>query len=148
MISNSIAILLVKDNLTTLDASAKLLRGDGYIVHVAEGYQTALRVAKRERLDFAICDINLWDSDGCDLLRELRQIQPLQAIAVTGYSLPEETEHYRDAGFAVVLHKPTAHSEIISAISLLHSTLPVTDLALPTSPNLPLFTRWPTGEPR
>ena len=137
MISTPISILLVEDNLTTLDASAKLLRKDGYIVHVAEGYQTALSVAKRERLDFAICDINLWDGDGCDLLRELRDIQPLQAIAVTGYTLPEETEHYRDAGFAVVLHKPTPHSEIISAISLLHSTSPFSDLPFPTAPHQP-----------
>ena len=137
MISSPIVILLVEDNLTTLDASAKLLRKDGYIVHLAEGYQTALSVAKRERLDFAVCDINLWDGDGCDLLRELRDIQPLQAIAVTGYTLPEETEHYRDAGFAVVLHKPTPHSEIISAISLLHSALRASDLAFPTAPNQP-----------
>jgi CheY-like chemotaxis protein len=90
-----------------------------------------------ETLDLAICDINLWDGDGCDLLQELRDIQPLQAIAVTGYTLPEETEHYREAGFAVVPHKPTAHSEIISAISLLHSTLPASDLAFPTAPNQP-----------
>ena len=136
MISQPITILLVEDNLTTLAASAKLLRMDGYLVHVAEGYQTAMNVAKQERLDLAICDINLWDGDGCDLLTELQKLQPVRAIAVTGYTLPDETEHYHDAGFSMVLRKPIHHSEIISAISLLlSSTLPASLSALPVSPS-------------
>ncbi len=73
-----------------------------------------------KRLDLAICDINLWDGDGCDLLEELKKLQPLKAIAMTRYTLPEETEHYREAGFGVVLHKPAAHSEMLSAIALMN----------------------------
>jgi CheY-like chemotaxis protein len=122
MISNTISLLLVEDNPTTLAASAKLLRADGYIVHLAEGYQTALEVVKREHVDLAICDINLWDGDGCELLTELQKLQTMKAIAVTGYTLPEETEHYREAGFGVVLRKPVNHSEIASAIASLCPT--------------------------
>lgn len=133
--SRPINILLVEDNPTTLAASAKLLRTDGYAVYAAEGYQTALAVAKQQRLDLAICDINLWDGDGCDLLQELQLLQPVKAIAVTGYTLPEETEHYRDAGFALVLHKPTPHSELVSAISLLRSALPMRDTVFQAVPN-------------
>lgn len=130
MNSHSTNILIVEDNLATLLALESALQNDGYIVHVAEGYQTALKVAKRNRVDFAICDINLWDGDGCDLLAELQKLQAMKAIAVTGYTLPEETEHYRDAGFAAVLHKPVLHSEILSAIALLN-TVPKGLLALP-----------------
>ena len=133
MILNSVNILLVEDNLTTLRALEILLRADGYVVHTAEGYQTALDVAKREKVNFAICDINLWDGDGCELLGELQKLQPMQGIAVTGYTLEDEAEHYRDSGFAVVLHKPVDHAQIASAISQLsctaHST-PATDLAV------------------
>lgn len=125
-------ILLVEDNLATLRAYEKLLLADGYVVHVAEGYQTALEVAKRESVDLAICDINLWDGDGCDLLKDLQNINAIKGIAVTGYTLPEETEHYREAGFGVVLHKPVDHSQIASAISQLMGTdcgtNPATDL--------------------
>jgi CheY-like chemotaxis protein len=123
-------ILIVEDNLTTLRALEIALKTDGYIVHAAEGYQSALEVAKRTRVDFAICDINLWDGDGCDLLAELQKVQSIKAIAVTGYTLPEETEHYRDAGFSAVLHKPVRHSEILSAIALL--AVPQTPLAPPS----------------
>ena len=128
--SHSTNILIVEDNLTTLLALESALQNDGYIVHVADGYQTALQVAKGNRVDFAICDINLWDGDGCDLLTELQKLQSIKAIAVTGYTLPEETEHYRDAGFAAVLHKPVRHSEISSAIALMNA-VPQSPLTLP-----------------
>jgi CheY-like chemotaxis protein len=115
----SMNILLVDDNLPTLASMAKYLRDDGHQVHAADGYQSALDLSRREKFGLAICDINLADGDGCDLLRELRQMQPIRAIAVTGYTLPQETEHYRDAGFAAVLHKPVHHRQISAAISLL-----------------------------
>jgi CheY-like chemotaxis protein len=130
-----IEILLVEDNLTTLQSCAKLLRVDGYIVHIADGYQSALTIARKEKLDLAIADINLWDGDGCDLLGELKLLQPLKAIAVTGYTLPEETEHYRDAGFSVVLRKPVHHSELTSAITRLCSPPPDELSTLPNSAN-------------
>jgi CheY-like chemotaxis protein len=116
-----IRILLVEDNITTLNAFAKLLRTDGSTVHLADGYQSALSIAKKETFDLTICEINLWDGDGCDLLRELKLLHPIHAIAMTGYTLPEETEHYRDAGFSVVLRKPVHHSEIVSAIIQLNN---------------------------
>lgn len=121
--SDLIHILLVEDNPATRAALAKLLHKDGYAVHSAEGYQTALAVAKRQRLDLAICDINLQDGDGSDLLKELKAVQPLKGIAVTGYTLPEETEHYREAGFSIVLHKPTHYPELRSAVSALTAIL-------------------------
>jgi CheY-like chemotaxis protein len=112
-------ILLVEDNLPTLAGMAKYLRDDGHQVYTADGYQSAMELGRREKFDLAVCDINLWDGDGCDLLRELRQTQKLRAIAITGYTLPEETEHYRDAGFTAVLHKPVHRGQISSAISQL-----------------------------
>jgi CheY-like chemotaxis protein len=129
-----IRILLVEDNITTLNACAKLLRADGYTVYLADGYQSGLAVAKKETLHLAICDINLWDGDGCDLLRELKLLHPIKAIAMTGYTLPEETEHYRDAGFSVVLRKPVHHSEIVAAISQLNDVpAPVISGPLPSN---------------
>jgi CheY-like chemotaxis protein len=98
---------------------AKLLGRNGYNVRTADGYQAALDVAKRERLDVAVCDIALWDGDGCDLLRELLKIQTLKAIAVTGFALEDEVDRYRDAGFAEVLPKPIDVSQLVGAIEKL-----------------------------
>jgi CheY-like chemotaxis protein len=115
--SDAISILLVEDDHDTLGAYAKLLRADGHTVHTADGYQSALDVARRERVDLAVCDIGLWDGSGSDLLKELQKLQPMQAIAVTGFSLPDEVEDYRAAGFASVLPKPLQHSRLRSAVS-------------------------------
>ena len=118
----AVTILLVEDNLDTLDAYSRLLRMDGHIVHTADGYQAALDVAKHERLDLAVCDIGLWDGDGCALLKELQELQSLKAIAVTGSTLPDEVDDYRAAGFAAVLPKPLIHSQIALAIAELGQT--------------------------
>lgn len=108
----------------TLAALGKLLRMDGHTVHLADGYQSALDVAKKEQLDLAVCDISLWDGDGCDLLGDLKKLQPVNAIAVTGYTLEDEVEHYLQAGFAAVLPKPLQHSRLTSVISKLSSQGP------------------------
>ena len=97
----------------------------GYTVNTADGYQAALEAAKRERFDVAVCDIALWDGNGCDLLKELLKLQALKAIAVTAFTLAEEVQQYRDAGFAEVLAKPLDPSQIIAAISRLTSTEPI-----------------------
>jgi len=117
--SDLIHILLVEDNPASRAALAKLLQKDGYEVHAAEGYRSALAVAEGQHLDLAICDINLEDGDGADLLRELKALHPLEGIAVTGYTLPEETRHYSEAGFRQVLHKPIHYPELRSAIAAL-----------------------------
>jgi DNA-binding NtrC family response regulator len=117
--SPTISILLVEDDPSTLRAYAKLLSMDGHTVYTADGYQAALNVAKTERVEFAVCDINLWDGNGCDLLKELQKLRPMQAIAVTGFAAPDELQDYRDAGFAVALSKPVEVSALKSAVSQL-----------------------------
>lgn len=116
-----LVILVVEDNADSLALLARLLRTDGHIVHTADGYQAALDVAGREQLDLAVCDIALWDGNGCELVKELQNVKKLDAIAVTGYALADEIAQYRSAGFAAVLPKPLRHSELTSAIDELTS---------------------------
>ncbi len=110
-------ILLVEDDIDSLNIYAKMLRMNGHIVHTADGYQAAIEVAQRERVDLVVSDIGLWDGDGCDLLKDLQKRQPLKAIAVTGHTLATEAEDYRAAGFAAVLPKPIQRNQLETAIS-------------------------------
>ena len=112
-----IKVLLVEDDHSTLRACAKLLSMDGHTVYTADGYQAALNVAKTEQVNFAICDINLWDGNGCDLLKELQKLRPVKAIAVTSFVSPDELQDYRDAGFVHVLPKPVEVSALKFAVS-------------------------------
>ena len=52
-----------------------------------------------------------------ELLRNLRKIQDVKAIAVTGFTLTDEIEDYRAAGFSAVFQKPFSPPQIASAIS-------------------------------
>ncbi|MGA2582072.1 MAG: response regulator [Tepidisphaeraceae bacterium] len=113
----AVNILVVEDDLDTLTAFSLLLRTDGYSVFTADGYQSAMDVAKRERVDLAVCDIGLWDGDGCDLLSELQKLHRLKAIAITGLFFDDEVKHYQEVGFAAVLAKPCQHSQLRSVIS-------------------------------
>jgi CheY-like chemotaxis protein len=117
IVPKSATILLVEDDNDSLKVYAKILRMSGHIVHAANGYQMALDVAQRERVDVVVSDISLWDGDGCDLLKELQKLRPLKAIAITGHTLAVEAEDYLEAGFSAVLPKPIQRSELESAIA-------------------------------
>jgi len=119
IVPKSATILLVEDDIDSLKAYTKMLRMIGHTVLPADGYQAALDVAQHERVDLVVCDIGLWDGDGCDLLKELRKLQPLKAIAVTAHALEDEAEDYRAAGFSAVLPKPIQNSELEFAVSQL-----------------------------
>jgi CheY-like chemotaxis protein len=116
-----LTILVVEDNIVSLMTLARLLKMDGHVVRTADGYQAALDVARKVRLDLAVCDIKLWDGNGCDLLKELQKLQQLKAIAVTGFALADEVAQYRSAGFGAVLPKPLRYWQLICTIDQLVS---------------------------
>ena len=104
-------VLLVEDNPETAAAMSALLRFWGYRVSVALSVKTAEDAAARaERsgppIELVICDINLPDGSGWDLMRRLRARHGLRGIAVTGYERSEDLRRSREAGFAEHLVKP------------------------------------------
>jgi DNA-binding NtrC family response regulator len=138
-VQTKLVVLVVEDQSDALMALAKLLTLDGHIVHPADGYQAALDVAKRERIDLAVCDISLWDGNGCDLLKELQKLQKLIAIAVTGFALADELFQYQRAGFAAVLPKPVDYTQLTSVIDQLameRSLEPTTDFTNLSTPTI------------
>jgi CheY-like chemotaxis protein len=53
-----------------------------------------------------LSDIGLPDGDGYRLMRELKDLQGLKGIALTGYGLDDDIALSREAGFAVHITKP------------------------------------------
>ena len=117
--TRQIRILLVEDHIDTLTSFARFLRSLGHHVFAADGYQSAIDLAKREPFELAVCDIALWDGNGCELLKSLRKIQDFKAIAVTAFTLTDEIEDYQAAGFSAIFQKPFNPSQISDAISRL-----------------------------
>jgi CheY-like chemotaxis protein len=99
-------LLLVEDHPDTSRIMAKLLTLNGYSVVTANDIRTALEIASGEHFDFLISDIGLPDGSGLDLMRRLRQRQPLRGIALSGYGMEEDVRKSMDAGFMAHLTKP------------------------------------------
>jgi len=63
-------------------------------------------------VDVLLVDLGLPDGDGCDPLRELLSIKKVPAIAVTGFSMTQDIERSRAAGFTAYITKPLQVPEL------------------------------------
>ncbi|HZN64441.1 MAG TPA: response regulator [Tepidisphaeraceae bacterium] len=117
----SLRILVVDDHADSAAFLARLLRKDGHHVTVADGRVEAVVAAARlADVDLLISDITLPDGDGCELLRLLNDRTrggPRHAVALTGHGDPALVEECRRAGYAHVLVKPVAYSQVLAAIA-------------------------------
>ena len=113
----ALRILLVDDHEASARALARLLRHQGYLVTTAYTFAGALALAAPSTLDLLICDVDLPDGDGCELLRRLRAFfggRDIAAIAVTGHE--GWAEECRRAGYARLLSKPLRLDDVLEAV--------------------------------
>jgi CheY-like chemotaxis protein len=110
-------LLLVEDHADTLTAYARLLERDGHRVIAAPTCTDALEACRRHDFDLIVCDVQLPDGNGWDLLGELRAASPrTPAIALTGFGLPRDFERSREAGFVFHVVKPVSIDALRDAI--------------------------------
>jgi CheY-like chemotaxis protein len=86
----------------------------------------ALAEIARHETDVFVCDLVLPDSDGCDLVRTLRDDEvaaATPAIAATGLSGEIEKERALAAGFSAIVTKPYGIEEILLEIASLRSQI-------------------------
>jgi len=93
-----------------------LLAGLGYAVKTAGDAATALELASKESFDMLISDIGLPDETGYELMKKIRERNPIKGIAVTAYGTAEDVRKSRDAGFSEHLLKPVESSRLHEAI--------------------------------
>jgi signal transduction histidine kinase len=111
-----VRILLVEDDPDSGPLLTRLLRHSGYDVTLASRLDLALREAKRQPIDLLISDLSLPDGNGIDLLREIRERQPVRGICVSGYGSEMDQEKTRLAGFERHLVKPVTIQALRKAI--------------------------------
>ncbi|HKP02434.1 MAG TPA: response regulator [Chthoniobacterales bacterium] len=114
---NRCRILVVEDHLDTLRSLKLLLTRLGYHVLIAKNMTEALGLAEDEPFDILLSDIGLPDGSGLELIRRLRHIRNVPALAISGFGMEEDVQRSRDAGFADHLTKPVSLDRLQSAIS-------------------------------
>jgi DNA-binding NtrC family response regulator len=83
-------LLVVDDELIVRDSLEKWFREEGYDVTVAESAQDALAKMAAKRFDLSLVDIKMPGTDGVELQRRMREIDPdMVVIIMTGYASVE-----------------------------------------------------------
>ena len=104
-------ILVVDDERDSLDLICYILRENGAEVVGAQSAAEALRELDGDSFDLLISDLGMPELDGYDLIREIRRreqdrLNPVPALALTGYVSVDDRERVLEAGFQSHLPKP------------------------------------------
>jgi DNA-binding NtrC family response regulator len=111
------SLLLVDDDRHLLDSMAGWLQSQGYEVHAAATYDTAVRLLESQPVDLVLADIRLQQRDGFELLAHCRRNHPaLQVILITGYGTVETGVEAIRAGAFDLLTKPLIDQELEMSI--------------------------------
>jgi CheY-like chemotaxis protein len=96
-----------------------LLNRLGYEVLAAENMTNALRLAEERHFDILLSDIGLPDGSGLELLKRLRAVRNVPALALSGFGMDEDIDRSCEAGFADHLTKPVSIDRLQAALAQL-----------------------------
>ena len=117
-------ILYVEDNELNRRIVRDLLKRTSYRLLEAPDGETALDIARRERPDLILMDIQLPRLSGIEVTRTLR-IEPITAntpiIAITSFALSGDEQRAKAAGATAYMAKPYSPRDLLS---LIRSLLP------------------------
>jgi CheY-like chemotaxis protein len=116
-----VKILVVDDDVDTLELLILMLEDWGAWVTVAASATEALTKLSQSLPDLIICDIGMPDIDGYDFMREIRTMPPEQggeipAIAITAYGKQEVSELAINADFQDYLIKPFEPEDLLRKV--------------------------------
>lgn len=117
-----VAVLLVEDEVDTLDLLTIILESYGARVEGVTSANEALSVFSQGQPDVLISDIGMPGMDGYELIRQVRELPPdrgglVPAIALTAYAGETDYEQALSAGFNRHLSKPIEPDQIVDAIA-------------------------------
>ena len=108
-------ILVVEDNPMNMRLIEMTLSTRNYTLLKATDGQEALDIAKRERPDLIIMDINLPGMSGLEVTKRLRETPALSdtpIIGITAYAMMGDREKVLESGCDVYLSKPINTREL------------------------------------
>src|SRR4030042_146819 len=113
-------ILIVEDNPQNMRLIEMALSAESYTLLEATNGEEALEVAKKERPDLIIMDIQLPKMSGLEVTRKLREISEFSRtpiIAITAYAMKGDKEKALDAGCNAYLSKPISARDLPNLIA-------------------------------
>jgi CheY-like chemotaxis protein len=115
-----VRVFVVEDHPATARGLKLFLERSGYEVAVAVDIQSAMAAAETTKFDILLCDLNLPDGTGWDLMERLRKLGPVRGIAFSAYDEAAHIDRSKEAGFLEHVVKgssPEALVELIERIT-------------------------------
>lgn len=112
-------ILVVEDNADNLELVCYLLRAFGHEAIAAPDGLSGVRMAGDERPDIVLCDIQLPDIDGYEVVRRIRSnpsLASIPVVAVTASAQSSDRQRVLDCGFDGYFSKPLDPETFVSDI--------------------------------
>ena len=113
----SYSILIVEDEAKARGSMARILKADGFEILEAATLGDASRTIDTQLPDIVICDFNLPDGHGLDLLRRISNMRPRpQTVVVTGHGSIATAVEATRLGAVDLLEKPLDPDHLRSVI--------------------------------
>ncbi|MBV7528907.1 sigma-54 dependent transcriptional regulator [Chitinophaga sp. sic0106] len=110
-------ILIIDDEINICTLLSKFLTKHGFAVETTMTGTSALKMMKEKPFDLVLCDYRLKDTDGAQLLQDIRQINPNTiVIIITGYTDVRVAVEMVKNGAYDYLSKPLYPDEILSLV--------------------------------
>ncbi len=112
-------ILIVEDNELNMKLFRDLLEAQGYnILQTRDGMQ-ALDIARAERPDLIVMDIQLPQVSGLEVTKWIKaddDLKHIPVIAVTAFAMKGDEEKIRDGGCEAYVAKPISVNDFLATI--------------------------------
>src|SRR5881409_3496155 len=112
-------ILIIEDNAANLELMIYLLKTFGHAPIIAGNGEEGLTLARRERPDLIVCDIQLPGMDGFSVAAQLKADSALGGtplIAVTAFAMVGDRDKVLAAGFDGYIPKPIAPETFVAQV--------------------------------
>ncbi len=112
-------VLIVEDNELNMKLFRDLLEAHGYKTLESRDGVEALRVAREERPDLILMDIQLPEVSGLEVakwIKEDEKLKRIPIIAVTAFAMKGDEEKIREGGCEAYLAKPISLTTFLETV--------------------------------
>ena len=111
-------IVVIDDDITSLDIISFLFENRGYRVHRCADGNAAIDYVRDVKPDLLIVDLMMPQINGVDTIREIRQLgfDTVPIVAFTAVDDPQLHQEARDAGCNEVLTKPCSPDRLLKHV--------------------------------
>jgi two-component system cell cycle response regulator DivK len=112
-------VLIIEDNDLNMRLFADLLQAEGYRVLESREGVAGFQMARQERPDLIVMDIELPDISGLEITRWLKddaRLAHIPIVAVTAYATKGDEARVLEAGCEVYLAKPISVSHFVETV--------------------------------